>query len=246
MLEYRGPFGLESEELYRIWVIPQGDFDPIVAVAAVEASAGWGDFGDQVDGIIESVELGEPQPVGSTENIWEDGWDWFVPAGVVQFPILGGVEFEMPDEYFVRQTNNWSYIDMVDEEFDIFPPNVEIAGALQAIDGSPIESAEQLADLMVERANATRLPDGEIAGRPATVVEMLGVQPNIPIFRHVALPDGAEPHLAAWFTQDYVQLWAVDTDNGVLIVTAEADSAEALDVALGLHETVRESLVIFE
>jgi len=164
VLSYDGPFDLRSDELFRIWVIPQGDFDPIVGIAVVEADDGWDGFGDHVD----------------------------------------------------------------------------------AIDGGPIESAEQLAELMVERANATPLPDAELAGRPAVVVEMLGVQPNIPIFRHVALPVGADPGLSAWFTQDFVELWAVDTDNGVLIVTAEADSGSALEVARGLHEEIRDTLIIVQ
>ena len=70
-LDYGGPFDLESDEVYRIWVIPQEDFDPIMAMAVADASDGWGEFGDRVDAIIESVQLGQPQPVGFAENIWE-------------------------------------------------------------------------------------------------------------------------------------------------------------------------------
>jgi uncharacterized membrane protein YgcG len=62
----------------------------------------------------------------------------------------------------------------------------------------------------------------------------------------VALPDGAAPEMSAWFTQDFVELWAVDTDNGVLIVTAEADSESALEVARGLHEEIRDTLIIVQ
>lgn len=237
-----GPFDLLSTQLQRVWVIPQADSAPIVAVAVVERNEGWADFGPVVDDMIASIEFGEVQPVAIPENLWEAGYPARIPAGRVRLPVLGGVSFDLPQDYFVAQAPNWSYIEMFQAEFDLFPPNVEVAGAIEAIDGTRIESAEQLAELMVDRASATRLPDAEIVGRPAVVVEMLGVQPGVPVFRHIDTPEGADPGLAGWFTQDFVELWAIDTDEGVLIVTAEADSAEALEVALVLHETVRTSL----
>jgi hypothetical protein len=56
------------------------------------------------------------------------------------------------------------------------------------------------------------------------------------------IPEDAHPDVAVWYTQDYVELWAVDTDAGVLIVTAEAANPDELAVALELHEQVRTTL----
>lgn len=239
----QGPFDLPSVDRHRLWLIPQGVHTPIVIHAAVAADEGWGGFGDELDSIIASIELGEPEPVGIDDPLWEAGLPGPVPAGPVRLPILGGVEFELPDDAFVEQHQGWALF-AIDAEYDFYPPNIEVAAAAATVDHESIASAEQLADLLVDVAGAVRLPDAEIAGRPAVGVEMLGVQPGIPIFRHVDIPPVPDPGLAAWFTQDYVELWAVDTDEGVLILTAEGEDPEGLDRARELHAAIAETLQV--
>ncbi|NNE11896.1 MAG: hypothetical protein HKN41_06565 [Ilumatobacter sp.] len=241
VIDFGGPFDLHTSDPTRMWVIPQDEHAPIVIHAAIGDGEQWGDFGDHVDAIVASLELGETEPVDIADQPWAFGLPATVPGGTVEFPILGGVRFDLPGEHFVQQERGWSLIN-VPGDYDFFPPNVEIATARQAFDFTPIESAEQLADVLVTEAGAVRRPDDELLGRPAVVVEMLGVQPGIPVFRHAALPDDAHPDVAVWYTQDYVELWAADTDDGVLFVTAEAANPEELAIALELHEHVRNSL----
>ena len=116
-----------------------------------------------------------------------------------------------------------------------------VLAALQAYDFTPIDSAEQLAELFVDEVGATRLDDEEMLGRRAVVIDMAG-NPDVPVFRSVVLPDDAHPDVNVWYTQDYVRIWAIDTDDGVLIVTAEAANPDELAAALELHEQVRNTL----
>lgn len=243
VLDYSGPFDLTSDDSTRLWVIPQESGAPILVHAAIGRTEEWGAFGETADALVGSITLGPAAPVDIPDDIWEAGLSAVVPAGEVHFPILDGIRFDLPTETFVRQDRNWSYI-TVPGDWDFYEPNVEIAAAMQTYDFERIESAEQLAGLLVEVADATRLPDQRLLGRRAAVVEMRGVQPGIPVFRHLALPDEAHPDVGVWRTQDYVELWAVDTDAGVLIVTAEAANPTELDIARELHVRVRESLTL--
>jgi hypothetical protein len=58
----------------------------------------------------------------------------------------------------------------------------------------------------------------------------------------VSLRRSSHPAVAVWYTQDDVELWAIATDAGVLIVTAEAANPAELEVALELHAQVRSTL----
>jgi len=241
LMRYDRPFELHTSDPSRMWVIPQGDDAPIVIHAAIHNDQEWGRFGEHLGAIIDSIELGEPASVDIPDEVWEAGLSATVPAGPVELPILDGVRFSLSDDHFVNQDRDWSLIEL-NGDWAFYPANVEVAAAEQAYDFTPIDTAVQLADLLTAEAGASRLPDRELLGRPAVVVEMLGVQPGIPVFRHVDLPQGAHPEVGVWYTQDYVELWAVDTDAGVLIVTAEAANPDELALAQELHEEIRSTL----
>lgn len=239
-----GPLDLLSDELIHLWVIPQGDAAPITALAVADPDVGWDGFDTKVEELMAGIEFGEARPVSFGTPLWEAGLSTPVPAGPVWLPILGGVRFDLAEDSFVAQNAGWSWIELEGIPTNTFPPNIEVAAAVETIDGIPIASAEELAALLVDQGGGVRLDDAELVGAPAVVVDMRGVQPGLPLFRHVDVGEGVNPGIAAWSTLDYVQVWAVDTPEGVLILTGEADSDAGLDQVMEAHAALRETLVL--
>ncbi|MEM7287136.1 MAG: hypothetical protein AAF480_12350 [Actinomycetota bacterium] len=245
MLWDAGPQDLQSDELFAFYVIPQGEGSPLTALSVVRADEGWGEFLAITEDLMASIEFGPVVEPVFSERPWEDGVGSSVPAGPLWFPVGPGFAFEVPQDLRADMRRNWSWLLLEDLDFQLFPPNVEIAMAVESPEGVPFETADQLADHLVERvAGAVRLADAELLGQRAARVQMFGVRPNELVFRHVDTPDDVDRNLAGWFTQDYVELWATETDEGVFILTAEAESEELLAPALELHEFVRDTLVI--
>jgi hypothetical protein len=238
------PFLLQSNELVQLWVIPQADLRPITAVVASESATGWDGFDVVVEELMASIEFGDVQPVSIPEPLWEAGLPGEVPSGTTWIPILGGVQFELEQERFIAQNRGWSWIEFDEVPTSTFPSNIEVAAAVETIDDIPIGSAEELAELLVDQGGGTRLADRELFGRPAVVVDMRGVVPGVPIFRHVDVRPGTNPGIAAWNTLDYVEVWAVDTPEGVLILTGEADTADGLDQVMEIHARLRQTLTL--
>ncbi|MFV2039072.1 MAG: hypothetical protein ACC660_02395, partial [Acidimicrobiales bacterium] len=97
-----------SSEQTRVWWFTMEPFAPIVVVATGPASTI-----QNADTLVRSMGFGSEaaHPLAQQE-IWEAGLDAELPAGRVNLPALGGLEFDLPSPVAMRQSDHAVFLEM--------------------------------------------------------------------------------------------------------------------------------------
>jgi hypothetical protein len=241
---------VRTSEVYRIWNIPQEGFaEPIVIVAvAVEGNES---FLDDARTLVDSITLGDSvaHPVEKVEGAaWEAGLPAMVPAGSVTLPTLGGITFEMDEERFIFQDQNFVQIDADIETDSPFGPGMQIAwiaktGETSATTERPVDGIDDYLGLLAELGTAT--PIGEtidVLGATLVGYEFeLGFSPleeEPPVVFSSAPIDGASNF--ASFPGDFARIYVADHPSGVgvLMVGYDGFTLEEKAIAAGVFEDI--------
>ncbi len=193
---------LVTDVRYRIWVLDEGDTDPIYLIAAVKRAEdeAWLDTASQ---IVETIAFGEDQPnVVALE-----------PPGPVTMPFLGGITAELSSELFVID-------DVFGRVANRTEPGVEAEFLLnpRTAENKLLESTDDLiSHLETNGAVINEIESTVIDGIDARVFD-LGIDANGtgPIIMPRAEGGG-------WAVPPQARLWAIEhPDRGLLMITAEA------------------------
>ena len=121
-------FIVRTTEVYRMWLIEQGDEDPVMVLGIADENAPeWLD--ERADPFVDGLAFGEPapHPVPPLDGpAWEAGFTATVPPGVQSFPVLDGIQLELPEEHFILQQDNCMLIQSSFETDSPFPPTAFI------------------------------------------------------------------------------------------------------------------------
>ena len=198
------------------WVDFDDGLAPLVVIAGSrDSDETWFETADE---LLDTADFGDPEPHPVTEDVpfWEQGLNTEdpVPAGLQQFPVLGGLQLGLDQDRVVTQPgSNWLAVGSDDSQGD-----VEIWRAFEGPGGEPIESTGDLVlelaqiSSSVEEVGSSTHPLGEarefeIRGEGNTFDPALSISP--------------EPGVN-WFTPSTAHLWVFETDRGVVVVSAES------------------------
>ncbi len=218
---------LAAGSRYRIWMVDQGDVDPIAVVVMANRATDRGWF-DTADEILATLAFGEiaANPIQDAD-------------GVVELPALGGIRTELAQPAVViREPAGGVRIAPVgqpgDSEF-LIAPNDSAGQAVETID-------ELLAVLETGDVEITELEPTEIDGLEARVLD-IGSVTERGLLTRTASTD------ALWFPPPRGRMWAVEhPERGLLIITAEAfiDPDEVFPIVLAQTEAVIDTLEFIE
>ena len=201
-----------------VYWVDMGDEVPLVVyIGSPEDNDDWE---ATAEAILESVEFGEPGPNPidlDAGPLWEQGISSDVPAGVHQFPALGGIQLELDEERFiVQQGENF----MVVTDGPI-AGDVEIWVAHSDFDGTPIETTDAFVALL-ETLDTTITEVGE-STHPLGEARVFDTESS------AAGPPGPDSigiftmaDQIPWFSPPFGRLWVFETDRGVVVVSAES------------------------
>lgn len=233
-------FIVRTGEYYRMWLIDQGDEDPILVSAHARAdNPGWLD--DRAEAFVAGLTLGDtaPHPVALIEgNAWEAGAPSVVPAGEATFPALGGVSMTLPAEYFVKQAGDCLAVELDYEGESPFAPNVQIVRSNSfGMEIGGLTSIEDVLDLYGDEFRPQ--PTGETITALGEELEGYRV-------------DGAdEPELSRMIdcgaNQEVIfgpqaEVFMLEADEGILIVAADAFTEDEMADARALLDQIAPTL----
>ena len=202
---------------YRVWVIEQGDEDPIGIVDGIARDEDESWFG-RSDAVMDTLAFGEiaPNPVQQ-----------LVP-GLNQLAALGGVEVEVPDNV-AELTNGRSRLlrPWNGRGFAVIPINDE-PGAIffsdrpHDLDGDPLASADAVVDELTEAgAELTELDATTIDGVDARVFDVTTSDVGAIMLRFSPL-DVNEDYLG-WDAPAAGRIWLIDhPDRGLMMFSTHA------------------------
>jgi hypothetical protein len=186
-----------------------------------------------------------------TEDVpWEQGQEVaLVPAGTVRLPFMGGVQFELEQDRVVVQAppsiaNIHHQGDQIDE------PKVILIVANETSDGEPITTVEELATALTEHVGVELTPIGEVATGigPAQGFESTASEfdPTLSKEEKFQLPHLLATDVGwAWLPSPFGQVWIVDTDQGPLLISAQApERGPLLDELIATLELLLETIEI--
>ena len=218
---------LKEGSRYRMWIVDQGDEDPLIVKVAVASEADL-DWFESADRLLETLAFGaiESNPILAAA------------PGSVALPFLGGIRVELPDEvYAVRASGNADEFGRI--AMETWPGSTDLLTNPRDLDGRSIATTAELTSAL--RARNVAVEDQgltTIAGLPAAI--LLLEDPE----RRPSLSLGADGE-STWRTPRRAQLWVVEhPDRGLLIITAEAfENADiVLPIAVAQTEGVLDSL----
>ncbi len=212
-------FIVRTGEHYRMWLIDQGDEDPILVSAHAQADdPGWLD--DRAEPFVAGITLGDPapHPVAPIEgNAWEAGAPSVVPAGEATFPAMGGVTLTLPEEQFVLQGRECLGVQLAYEGDSPLVPTVWIGRSNSyGLGTGSLTSVEDVLDLYEPEVRPE--PTGEsltafgeeLTGYRATGVERPEIESMVDCGSNLSILFGPES-----------EVFMADTDEGVLFVAAD-------------------------
>ena len=203
---------------YRLWVVDQGQEDPIVVVVAID-DEDEREWFDEADDILATLAFGEiaPNPVRR------------VAAGALELDVFAGISLEPPDEVVV--------VEPFEGFARIFPPGVgvrdqqlpglgwrgDVEFLTRPLDTSGVEvtTIERLVTLLEDEAAAvTELDPVDIGGVEARTFDVdSGGIPNVVL--KVRADDLVRSEFG-WESPRIGSLWAIEhPDRGLLLVSAE-------------------------
>ena len=202
---------------YRLWVVDQGQEDPIVVVVAIDDDeAGW--F-DEADGILATLEFGpvERNPLRR------------IPAGQVELDTFDGISLELSEETVV--------VEPFEHSARIFVPGIGVDGPQQPglgwggdvefltrpldTDGVEVTTTERLLELLADEAvELSELDAFDIGGFDARTFDIdSGGNPNVVLKVRAADLVRAE---FGWESPRTGHVWVVEhPERGLLLVSAE-------------------------
>lgn len=191
---------------YRVWVVDQGEEEPIVVVAAIddESLTPWFDEADLILATVK-FETTEPSPVLRAA------------AGPVELDVFGGISIDLPEDVMIVEPF---------EGFARFIPT-DIAGDVEFLtapldtDGIEVTTTDRLLQLLTDQGvDLTELESPTIGGFDARTFEVHSGQfPKIALKTRIA--DLARPEFG-WESTHRGHLWIVEhPESGLLIVSAE-------------------------
>lgn len=201
------PTFLREGSTYRIWVLDQGAFEPVVALAAIDGADDV-DWFDDVDRILASVEFSEPGPNPMRQPTERpvvleafDGIEVTPPAGVVVAELHAGVASIFPADV---------------------PGAVDLLTRPTTLDASPIRTtADLLATLAAENVVVEELGSTTVDGAPTRHfrIRSAGFVAPVLLTRTAELGDDA----SGWVPPQDGHLWVIEhPERGVLIVATVA------------------------
>lgn len=213
-------YDLRSGSQYRVWVVDQGDHDPLVVVAAIDRASDIGWF-DAVDALVGSLAFGSvgPNPILDSS------------ATTSELPFLGGIRVELDATAVVADPAGFGRVVLADWEAD-----TEFLADPRALDGEAIETTDELVAVLT----AAQVEVSEIG---ATVIDGIDAR----VFDLSA--EGSGPTLGfaaggerAWRAPPRGRLWVMEhPDRGLLVVTAEV--FENLDLVFPLVVAQTEAII---
>ncbi len=198
--------GLQKGSTYRVWHVDLGDPDPLLVIRGIDGPDEEAWF-ETSNAVLASVAFGEP----TTNPVRE------LPAGRVDLELLGGLSLDLPDTRVIVQPR-------AGHGFVRFPTvqgGVEFTETPLTFDGEPLETAEALlAELDAAGFEITPLPDADIGGLAATVVDLEGPANEI-LLRRDELDVGTGGN--GWWSPANGRMWLIEhPDRGLLIFGAFA------------------------
>ena len=194
---------------YRLWVVDQGDQDPIVVTVAVGQGGDLAWF-DTADTILDSVDFEaiEPNPVQQR------------PAGPVEVDAFDGIRLELPDEATVVEPYG-GFARIIPEGFGSDGDLEFLTRPLDAA-GSEIISTDQLLALLANEAVAV----AELEPVTMNDQETRVFSVNSGSFPSIVLqtrPEDLARDESGWESPRLGQLWVTEhPERGLLILSAES------------------------
>ncbi len=229
-------FIVRTGEYYRMWLIDQGDEEPILVSAHAPADdPEWLD--DRAEALVAGLTLGDPapHPVAPIEgNAWEAGHPSVVPAGEATFPAMGGVTMTLPEEHFVIQGGGCLGVESNYDGESPFPPTVWVGrSASYGLESGSLTSVEDVLDLY------------EPADRPQPTGESLtALGEELPGYRVTGVGDPLLENMidcGGNFTLRFgpeAEVFLAETDEGVLFIAADAFTEDELVDARALLDQI--------
>ncbi|MEZ5379555.1 MAG: hypothetical protein R2733_23845 [Acidimicrobiales bacterium] len=215
------------EAIYRLWMVDQGDHDPLLVMVEIrgEADADWFDTADDV---LATVAFDEPQPNPVIEI-----------QGPTELDLLGGISFVV-DQPMVVERGSGGY-GTIKEAY--LPGGSELLIAPNDLEGHPIATTDDLVDVLADaKLVVTELDPTVVGGLPARVFDVASSN-GPPVVTRSAIS------ASAWLAPPRGRMWVVEhPERGVLVITAESflASDEVFETALAQGEQIVESLEFIE
>lgn len=213
---------VRTTEVYRMWLVPQPGFDEPVLITAI-AAEGNEQFLDQAGELVASLAFGDPQahPVELPDGPpWEAGLASTIPAGVSTVPALGGLQFEMLDDRFVFQEQNFVRFDSNADADGLFPPSAFVALVHQFANGEIVDGVNGFVNALDSYGTLTLSGDRiDLLGSTLVGYEFVdGTDPEVlpPVAFSSAPAGGASNY--AWAPNPFATLYLADTPDGVLVI----------------------------
>lgn len=222
---------LNKGATYRVWVVDQGDEDPLAIVAGIarDADSAW--F-ERAAAVMDTVGFGDvaPNPVQQ------------LVAGPNQLDVLGGVAVNAPDDLVLIEA--WNGRGYAFAPIAGRPARIDFVDRPHDIGGAPLGSVDAvIAELSAAAVELIELDPVTIDGIDARVFDMANDDVGAILLRFSPL-DVAEDYLG-WDAPAAGRLWLIEhPDRGLLMINAKVfdDVEELLPVVTTLGEEMVESM----
>ncbi len=203
---------------FQVWIVDQGDEDPLAVIAGVRREADF-DWFTAAEGILSTLAFGEvgPNPILDAQ------------PGAVELPFLGGIRIDLAEgSYAIRNPGGFDQITLAEweavTEFLANPFDGE-GKAVEAV-------AELVTALQTANVEVTEIEPTLIHGLEARVFDIGGSASEQPALRLDPDADGG------WRAPTQGRIWVFDhPERGLLMVTAEAFENIEIVFPLALAQT---------
>ena len=164
---------------------------------------------------------------------WEEGRNGVVPAGTIRLPEFGGIRFELDTELEVIQDRAFTeFIIEGDNERTV----VDLVSPTATPDDVPVTTVEELITAMTDFVKAD-LVEREPIETPIGIARSFDFEVDV---ERTDASSWLQTGEAGWGPLQYGRFWMLDTDRGLFLVTAEADSLDVdfFDETLATAETI--------
>lgn len=202
------------------WAATSDAFDPhpaIVAAAPLLLEA------ELEDGV-------EPESDDDAPT-WEQGRDALLPVGTIRLPELGGIQFELDEERQVIQVGPAITILLHEDDEGTQPAEVDMIAPTATSSDGPLTTVDELIAALTDDVGVVLSPIGDVAtsigiaqGFEYTIENQELLDPELDWLK---VGDGG------WGPYPFGELWLIDTERGLFVVSAEAvDPGPLLDEAI--------------
>ena len=172
---------------------------------------------------------------------WEEGRNGVVPAGTIRLPEFGGIRFELDTELEVIQDRAYTeFIIEGDNERTV----VDLVSPTATPDDVPVTTVEELITAMTDFVKAD-LVEREAIETPVGIARSFDFEVDV---EKVDAASWLQAGAAGWGPLQYGRFWMIDTDRGLFLVTAEADSLDVdfFDATVATAETILATLELVD